>query len=55
MSKQRISVALSPETIRLIDEACKREHRSRSNMIEVILRRYFGVEEEIRSIPRGRV
>lgn len=39
--KEKISVALYPSTIRLLDEACGREVRSRSNLIEVILLRHF--------------
>lgn len=39
--KEKISVALYPSTIRLLDEACGREVRSRSNLIEVILRRHL--------------
>lgn len=39
--KEKISVALYPSTIRLLNEACGREARSRSNLIEVILRRHL--------------
>lgn len=39
--KEKISVALYPSTIRLLDDACGREVRSRSNLIEVILRKYL--------------
>lgn len=51
--KEKISVALYPSTIRLLDEACRRESRSRSNLIEVILRRRLPkmMEEDPRAAP----
>ncbi len=44
--KEKISVALYPSTIRLLDEACGREVRSRSNLIEVILLRHLSETTE---------
>lgn len=44
--KEKISVALYPSTIHLLDEACGREARSRSNLIEVILLRHFSEMRE---------
>jgi len=42
--KETVSIGLYPRTIRLLDEACKRERRSRSNLVEMILLR--SLEEE---------
>jgi metal-responsive CopG/Arc/MetJ family transcriptional regulator len=38
---ERITVVLTIETIKSLDKKAKDEHRSRSNMLEVILREYF--------------
>ena len=39
--KIQVSVALSPSTLRFIDVEAKRQNRSRSNLIEHILREYL--------------
>lgn len=37
MQKEKISVSLSTETLKKLDNLCQSEKRSRSNMIEVII------------------
>jgi len=51
--KERVSISLYPLTLRLIDEEAGKQNRSRSNLIETILRRHLGVEslEEKSSRP----
>lgn len=39
--KERISIGLYPDLIRLLDEACEREGRSRSNYIGRVLEEHF--------------
>lgn len=55
--KERVSISLYPLTLRLIDEEAGKQNRSRSNLIETILRRHLGVEsleEEKSSRPLAR-
>lgn len=55
--KVRVSIGLYPSLLRLLDEKCERERRSRSNLIGRILERHFTEPEEepaSRSIPIAR-
>jgi metal-responsive CopG/Arc/MetJ family transcriptional regulator len=54
--KERVSISLYPLTLKLIDEEADKQNRSRSNLIETILRRHLGVEslEEKSSRPLAR-
>ena len=47
------SIGFYPDILQRIDEEAERQHRSRSNMIDVILREHFNIkiEEETRT-PR---
>lgn len=36
--KIHLSITLSPETVKVVDEYAKREHRSRSQMIDIMVR-----------------
>jgi len=36
--KGKISITISPRFLRLVEEACDRENRKRSNFIETVLR-----------------
>lgn len=44
--QEKVSVGLYPDVLKMIDEEADRQHRSRSNMLDVILRRYFNLEAE---------
>ena len=51
--QEKVSIGLYPDVLQRIDEEAGKQNRSRSNMIDVIMRKYFKleVEEETRS-PR---
>jgi len=44
--KERVSIALYPRTLKLIDDEATRQKRSRSNLIEIIIQRHFDIELE---------
>jgi len=44
--KERVSIALYPTTLKLVDDEATRQNRSRSNLIEIIIKRHFGIEQE---------
>ena len=44
--QEKISVGLYPDILKRIDDEAERQHRSRSNMLDVILRKYFNIEIE---------
>ena len=44
--QEKVSVGLYPDVLEMIDQEADRQHRSRSNMLDVILRRYFNLEAE---------
>jgi len=48
--KIQVSIALYPSTLRLIDVEAKRQDRSRSNLIDHILREYL--KERMLGSPR---
>ena len=46
MRKDRISIALTKEIIRKLDEESRRVKRSRSDLVQIILESYFAKAEE---------
>ena len=42
-TKQAISVGLSRSLLRELEKACRREGRSRSNYVEMVLRKHLGM------------
>jgi len=44
-NKIKKSIALSPKVLERVDEAARREGRSRSNYIDCILKKHFGLEK----------
>ena len=40
--KQAVSIGLSRTPLSELEKACRRENRSRSNYVEMVLRRHFG-------------
>lgn len=44
--QEKISIGLYPDVLELIDQEADKQHRSRSNMLDVIVRRYFNLEAE---------
>ena len=46
--QEKISIGIYPDILQMIDELANKEHRSRSNMLDVIVREYFRpkIEEE---------
>ncbi len=45
MSNTSVPISLPDELVALIDEEGKREHRSRSEVVQEALRQYLGVAE----------
>jgi len=43
--KEKVSISLSTEVLKKVDQAAKEENRKRSNYIDTILRRYFKMED----------
>jgi len=43
--KERVSISLYPLTLKLINEEAAKQNRSRSNLIETILKRHLGINE----------
>ena len=41
MSHQRVSTTLPPELVAAVEQACEREHRSRSELLRAALLRYL--------------
>ena len=55
--KERVSIALYPTTLKLVDDEATRQNRSRSNLIETIIQNHFGIEsneKEKQSRPLAR-
>ena len=44
--KERVSISLYPSTLRLLNEEANKQNRSRSNLIETIIQKYFGLTTE---------
>jgi metal-responsive CopG/Arc/MetJ family transcriptional regulator len=44
--KERVSIALYPTTLKLVDDEASRQNRSRSNLIENIIQRHFRKKTE---------
>ena len=43
--KEKVSISLSAEVLKRVDQAAKEENRKRSNYIDTVLRRHFKMEE----------
>ena len=52
-NKIKKSIALSPNVLKRVDEAAKREGRSRSNYIDRVLVRHFGLEDPLKPIAKS--
>jgi len=50
--KERVSISLYPLTLKLINEEAAKQNRSRSNLIETILKRHLGINEREEKIRR---
>ena len=44
--KERVSISLYPSTLKLVSEEANKQNRSRSNLIEIILRQYFRIDRD---------
>jgi len=44
--QEKISVGLYPDILNMIDEEAERQRRSRSNMLDIIVRKYFDMVVE---------
>jgi hypothetical protein len=49
--QEKKSIGFYPDVLRFIDEEAKRQHRSRSNMLDIILRKYFNLESREETTP----
>jgi metal-responsive CopG/Arc/MetJ family transcriptional regulator len=49
--QEKISIGIYPDILRIIDEETERQHRSRSNMLDVIVRKYFSLDIEKKAVP----
>ena len=45
-TKEKVSIGLYPDILKMIDDEAERQHRSRSNMLDIIARKYFNLEIE---------
>ncbi|NVM55288.1 MAG: ribbon-helix-helix protein, CopG family [Candidatus Helarchaeota archaeon] len=53
LKQEKISIGVYPDVLKMIDELADKEHRSRSNMLDVIVREYFRPKIEEKTIsPR---
>jgi len=50
--QEKVSVGFYPDVLKIIDEEAKRQRRSRSNMLDVIVRRYFNLDIEAKKISQ---
>ena len=44
--QEKVSVGFYPDVLKMIDKEAERQRRSRSNMLDIIVRRYFNMECE---------
>lgn len=49
--KEKVSIGFYPDILDMIDEEAENQHRSRSNMLDVIVRRYFNLRNEEKMTP----
>jgi len=42
--QEKVSVGLYPDILKMVDDEAERQRRSRSNMLDIILRKYFNLE-----------
>jgi len=49
--QEKVSVGLYPDILNMIDDEAERQRRSRSNMLDVILRKYFNLDIEEETAP----
>ncbi len=49
--QEKVSVGLYPDVLKMVDDEAERQKRSRSNMLDVIIREYFRpkIEEETKA------
>jgi len=47
--QEKVSVGFYPDVLKMIDKEAERQRRSRSNMLDIIVRRYFNMEYEERT------
>ena len=52
-NKIKKSIALSPKVLERVDEAARREGRSRSNYIDRVLMKHLGLEEASKPLARS--
>jgi len=52
--QEKISVGLYPDVLKMIDDEAERQNRSRSNMLDVIVRKYFNIKTEEESMTPKR-
>ena len=51
--QEKVSVGFYPDVLKMIDEEAEIQHRSRSNMLDIIVRKYFDfVLEKKETSPR---
>ena len=50
-TKEKVSIGLYPDILKMIDDEAERQNRSRSNMLDVIVRRYFNLDFEEKAVP----
>jgi len=50
--QEKVSVGFYPDVLRMIDDEAERQRRSRSNMLDVIVRKYFKLDVEEKIVPQ---
>jgi len=44
VKQEKVSIGLYPDILKMIDDEAERQRRSRSNMLDLIVRKYFNLE-----------
>jgi len=44
--QEKVSVGFYPDVLKMIDAEAERQRRSRSNMLDLIVRKYFNLEDK---------
>jgi len=49
--QEKVSIGLYPDVLKMIDKEAEKQRRSRSNMLDIIVRKYFKLEVEEETSP----
>ena len=50
--QEKVSIGFYPDVLKMIDNEAERQHRSRSNMLDVIVRKYFYLDFDEKAVPQ---